>query len=149
MFVMVMCVGDGREMTAATAAKAAAGSGLSAVGCSRSAVAMMMLTNGGVQYGFPPVYWEEPSCGQCVRRRGERRRGEERGGEEEERRGEERGGEEERQRWRRGERGGGREERRRVEGRRRGEGGRGGVCEGRGEEERREERRRRGRGGGL
>src|SRR4029434_794561 len=66
MFVMVMCLGDGREMTAATAAKAAAGSGLSAVGCSRSAAAMMMLTNGGVQYGFPPVYWEEPSCGQCV-----------------------------------------------------------------------------------
>src|SRR4029434_7147906 len=71
MFVMVMCLGDGREMTAATAAKAAAGSGLSAVGCSRSAAAMMlMLTNGGVQYGFPPVYWEEPSCGQCVRRGG-------------------------------------------------------------------------------
>ena len=67
MFVMVMCLGEGREMTAATAAKAAAGSGLSAVGCSRSAAAMMMLTNGGVQYGFPPVYWEEPSCGQCVR----------------------------------------------------------------------------------
>ena len=68
MFVMVMCLGEGREMTAATAAKAAAGSGLSAVGCSRSAAAMMMLTSGGVQYGFPPVYWEEPSCGQCVRR---------------------------------------------------------------------------------
>ena len=65
---MVMCLGEGREMTAATAAKAAAGSGLSAVGCSRSAAAMMMLTSGGVQYGFPPVYWEEPSCGQCVRR---------------------------------------------------------------------------------
>lgn len=70
MFVMVMCLGEGREMTAATAAKAAAGSGLSAVGCSRSAAAMMMLTSGGVQYGFPPVYWEEPSCGQCVRRGG-------------------------------------------------------------------------------
>src|SRR4029434_4627405 len=70
MFVMVMCLGDVGEMTAATAAKAAAGSGLSAVGCSRSAAAMMMLTNGGVQYGFPPVYWEEPSCGQCVRRGG-------------------------------------------------------------------------------
>ena len=67
---MVMCLGEGREMTAATAAKAAAGSGLSAVGCSRSAAAMMMLTSGGVQYGFPPVYWEEPSCGQCVRRGG-------------------------------------------------------------------------------
>ena len=67
---MVMCLGEGREMTAATAAKAAAGSGLSAVGCSRSAAAMMMLTSGGVQCGFPPVYWEEPSCGQCVRRGG-------------------------------------------------------------------------------
>lgn len=67
MFVMVMCLGEGREMTAATAAKVAAGSGLSAVGCSRSAAAMMM-TSGGVQYGFPPVYWEEPSSGQCVRR---------------------------------------------------------------------------------